>query len=297
MEMSESIKDTFSVHHEEIQRRSMITQQGLHDSKTFSKVENVSEFAFYNEEQKFIVFSLSHESFAPIAEDVANPGVCIYGGFPSRDEAMEYARTVMQTHTSNSIFIDEIHKWVVGASNPVHLTDADFIKKHTENLLSQHQAMIHANLKEFEENVEKKKVGHCKEKNDDEEESTASQATKRPEARSHKIHGSLDVRGQKVLAVSFVKDSAEVPQFLMRVYGFFENETDANVFVRNTCGEKVQDFDVDIVSSCSWVFPQRMTYEHANKEVFRSEELDKIMQNHRNQPREVERFKQSMDSY
>ena len=38
-----------------------------------------------------------------------------------------------------------------------------------------------------------------------------------------------------------------------------------------------------------------MTYENATKEVFRSDELDKIMKNHKNQPKEVARFKEAME--
>ena len=112
--------------------------------------------------------------------------------------------------------------------------------------------------------------------------------------KSYKISNQLDVRGQKLCVISFVKDDSVIPQFLFQVYAFFEKEDECNAYIRNVCGDKVQDFDIDVVSTCQWIFPQQMTYDKVNKEIFRSDELDRIMSSHRNQPKEVARFKESI---
>lgn len=291
-QMRQQIQSTFSEHHKEIQRRSQINEQNIHDDTTFTKVPDVENHAFVNPSQKFIVFSLSHEDFAPRSENVKNPAVCIYGAFPTQEEATEYAvNMVGPTHPGISILLDETHKWIVAVKNPSNLSNASFVDEHRKLLLEKHRSMLHTNLKEFEENVAEKKTGDAKKvatKTEDE----ARVPDKK--TKSHKISNQLDVRGQKLAVVSFVKDDADVPQFLFKIYAIFEKEEESNAYIRNVCGDKVQDFDIDVVSTCEWLFPQNMTYQNVNKEIFRSEELDRIMSSHRNQPKEVERFKETM---
>lgn len=289
--MKESLKNTFEPHYKEIQRRSDITQQGLHDDKTFSKVKDVADYDFQSADQKFIVFSLSQQQFAPIPIDLKNPALCVYGAFPTREEAVEYARdVVLPTHGQISVFADESHKWIAAVKNPENLQES-YVNSHVEKLLRKHDEMIHANLKDFQENVAEQKTGKSESSGEKKETPTPS-----VEGKSHRISGKLDIRGQKLAVVSFVKDEADIPEFLFRVYAFFDHEEDANAYIRNVCGDKVEDFDIDVVSTCQWIYPQNMTYENVNKEIFRSDELDRIMKNHKNNPKEVAKFQKSMAS-
>jgi len=287
--MQSSIKSTFEQHHNEIQRRSQITQQGIIDDKKFTKVQDATDFDFHIKDQQFIVFSISQKSFAPVPVDLSNPAVCIYGCFPTNEEAVEFAHEVIKEHGNISVFVDTLHKWITAVKDPSCLTES-YVEEHKNKLLKKHQEIIHSNLKEFEENVKNQTAGSSSPKKEAKEE--GKEHTKK--GKSHKISNKLDIRGQKLAVVSFVKDTAEIPEFLFQVYGFFEKEDDANTYVRNVCGDKVEDFDIDVISTCEWVYPQNMNYENANKEIFRSEELDKIMQNHRNQPKEVAKFKEAM---
>ena len=286
------MKTTFQEHHNEIRRRSEMSRQGLIDSKSFTKVEDSGAYNFLDLDQKFFVFSLSQKSFAPIPVDTTNPAICIYGAFPTRDEAVEFARdSVMAEHGNISVFVDQIHEWIVAVKDVESLSES-YTKAHREKLLAKHQKMLHTNLKEFEENVAEQKAGDAELKSEQKTDSASEDA--KPKGKSHKISNRLDVRGQRVAVVSFVKDDAEVPEFLFRIYGFFEKADDANAYIRNVCGEKVEDYDIDVVGTCEWVFPQHMTHENVSNEIFRSEELDKIMRNHRNQPKEVAKFKEAM---
>lgn len=297
-----AIQHTFKAHHEEIQRRSEIMQQGLNDDKTFSKVSDSAQYTFKITDQKYIVFSLSQESFSPCPVDVSNPAVCLFGAFENRDEAVEYARdVVLKEHSNISIFVDEMHNWIVAAKCVENLSNEEYVTRHRSMLLQQHQKMLHANLKDFEENVKEQKTGtsHNKDNKDENDEKEKQNDTDdkhdtNKKGRSHKISSKLDVRGQKLAVVSIVKDTAAVPEFLIKVYALFEKEEEANTYIRNVCGDNVQDFDIDVVSTCEWLFPQTMTYTNANKEIFRSEELDNIMRTHKNQPNEVAKFQATL---
>ncbi len=291
--MQNAIKSTFEQHHNEIKRRSEITKQGFTDDKTFTKVEDNNNFSFKFDDQAFVVFSLSQESFAPIPVNNSNPAICIYGAFPTREEAVEYAHNVIKEHNI-SIFVDQTHKWIAAVKNTECMTNNTYIESHTSKLIKKHQEMLHTNLQEFKENVENKKAGNTT-KNEKSDQPDQPKETTEKNSKSHKISSKLDVRGQKLAVVSFVKDDADIPEFLCQIFAFFDKEEDANVYIRNVCGDKIQDFDIDVVSTCEWIFPQNMTYENANKEIFRSEELDHIMRNHKNQPKEVARFKDAMD--
>tara|TARA_B100001741_G_scaffold93466_1_gene76650 strand:+ start:11900 stop:12871 length:972 start_codon:yes stop_codon:yes gene_type:complete len=290
--MKSAIKTTFEQHHTEIQRRSEITQQGLHDTRVFSKVADATEYNFKNDDQRFIVFSLSQEAFSPIPVNLKNPAVCVYGAFRTNDEALQYAKEeVLKQHPGVSVFVDETHKWITAAKNASCMTNGKYITDHKTRLLKNHADMLHMNLKEFNDNVSEQKAGESKKKTASIEEVLPNESL----GKSHRIHNSLDVRGQTLAVVSFVKDDADVPEFLFQVYACFDKEEDANTYIRNTCGDKVEDHDIDVVSTCQWIHPQNMTYENANKEVFRSDELDRIMKNHKNQPKEVARFKEAME--
>mgnify|MGYP001419680834 CR=1 FL=1 len=289
--MKAAVQSTFEQHQKEIKRRSEINQQGFIDDKKFSKVADATDFKLKIEDQKFIVFSLSQTEFAPISVNKKNPAICIYGAFQTREEAIEYAKeSVLKEHPTISIFVDETHKWVAAVKNVKCLSE-NYVNQHVDALLKKHQEIIHTNTKDFKENVAEQKTGTTTKKEEKEKEENEISETK---GKAHKISNRLDVRNQKLAVVSFVKDEAEIPEFLFRVYALFDKEDDANSYIRNVCGDNVEDFDIDVVSACEWIFPQTMTYENANKEVFRSEELDRIMKNHKNQPKEVAKFNEAM---
>jgi len=110
--------------------------------------------------------------------------------------------------------------------------------------------MLNTNLKEFEVNVAEQKTGESKKtvpKNTD----AISQIDGTP--KSHKISNKLDIRGQKLAVISFIKDDADIPEFLFRLYGFFDKEEEINAYIRNVCGDKVHNFDIDVVSTCQWI--------------------------------------------
>merc|ERR1712194_193008 len=136
----------------------MGTQQGYTDDRSFQKVENSGDFPFQIADQKFIVFSMSHQDFAPKSTNPKNPAICIYGAFGTQEEALEYAREfVIPLQGSVSVLMNETHKWIAAVKSPNLLSDPKYIDNHTEKLLQRHQDLLHTNLKEFEENVKEQK--------------------------------------------------------------------------------------------------------------------------------------------
>ena len=302
--MQKALQSTFETHHQEIRRRSEITQSRsgsnehvCKDDHTFTKVVDAQNFDFYDDSKKFIVFSLSQQKFAPVPVECSNPAICIFGGFPSHDEAMEYAQFVMKSHDKISVFIDEIHKWIVGAKNPENINNADYITAHKEKLLDDHKQMLQKNNDDFLENVKNQQMGDvsASSKESDTQDTTITYS----DSRSHKISNNMDVRGQKLVVASFLKDRSDVdvPEFMFQIFGFFETEEETNAYIRNVCGDEVKNLDIDVVSTCDWIFPQRMHHDKVKKEVFRSDELDNIMRTHKNQPKEVAKFKEVMEKY
>jgi hypothetical protein len=286
--LSEGVRNTFETHHNEIRRRSDLIQSGTVNSSTFSRVDTHGlDDPFVHPEQRFIVFSLSTKEFAPIPENLKNPAVCIYGAFETMNDAHAHARVVEREHPGFSILVDSTHKWIVAASTVEHLTDPEFVKAHTEKLLHRFEEQLKKNKQEFEENVVNRVAGKVEMKEDDPPRGDHSN----PSSAQLRVNLGCRLSEQKLLAVSFVQDVDDVPEFLFRVYACYETEEAMNRYVCNTCGDRVTSFDIDVIKTCTWAYPQRMLDgKNVAKEVYRSSELNNVMNTHKKNPQEVERF-------
>lgn len=299
----------FGEHQAEIRRRASVKDTGAEqvNSKTFARVDDDGlDDPFENPEQVFIVFSLSQREFSPVPRDLSQPGLCIYGAFETRAEAMEHAATVQKAHPRNSILIDETHAWVCATATIAHLQDVAYIKAQKSRLLRMVTETRAQSQQEFEENVAERRAGKVSaasgETDEDvgETEDGGKENHKReahlgkedddPDRTSARINRACRVDGQSLAVVSFVADDGPDSEFIFRVYGFFPDEASANKYVRNVCGCHVKDFDIDVIKACCWAFPQQMHGKHVRKEVYRSEELNKVMAALKQAPQEVKRF-------
>ncbi len=287
--LSEGVKSTFEKHHNEIRRRSTLVQDGGLNSSRFERVEaNALDDPFVNPEQKFVVFSLSTKEFAPVPVDSCNTGLCIYGAFETMEDAHAHARLVQAQHPTFSVLVDGTHKWIVAANTMEHLTNSEFVQSHAQSLLDKVEAQREKNRQEFEENVRNRTAGAVTTPSEEDPASTPETV-----AAAQKVNKQCSAPDQKFVAVSFVQDKAdkEYPEFLFFVYACYETEDAMNRYVCNTCGDRVTHFDIDVIKTCTWAFPQRMTDgKNVPKEVYRSSELNKVMNTHKKTPQEVERF-------
>ncbi len=293
-ETNSGVQSIFTQHHNEIRRRSTVVHdKGTLNSKGFTHVEcDGLDDPFVNSEQRFIVFSLSQQEFAPVPTEPSNPALCIYGAFQTRDDAIDHANMIYLKQPSVSVLVDETHKWIVAPTTVAHMMDETYVEQHRSRLLKGVEDALKHNTAEFHENVDNQRVGRL---NNDAETEKADDAPVEVSQNSQRIHRDCRVPDQRLAVMSVIKDDAEVPEFLFRVYACYDTDVEANKYVCNVCGDAVTNVDIDVVKTCSWVFPQKMNGVHAQREVYRSPELHNVMQCHKKNPRDVEKFYRDHD--
>jgi hypothetical protein len=286
--LSESLKQSFDEHQREIQRRASLSRIGDLNAETFEHVNGDSVgLPFVRADQQFVVFSLSHVHIPPRAVDANCPAVCIYGAFATNEEATEHAQMVHGAHPTMSVFVDRTHAWIVAPQSIDRMTDPMAMEAHRGTLLQQEADRRAEETREFVENVKQARTGKMEAIEEVEENIVAPKA----KTKANRVSRAVEVRDQALVAVSFVCDRAsEVPEFLFRVYGCVGDESTADRWVRNACGDAVKDVHIDVVSTCEWLFPQQMSSKTVSAEFFRSTELTHLMRNHKQQPQEVQRF-------
>lgn len=287
-QQTDSIQARFKGHQDEIRRRSDLQSADTLNTDTFDHVQvDATHLSFTRPDQKYVVFSLSHVDIAPRAVDANSPAVCIYGVFATHDDATEHAQAVHTEHPNASVFIDRTHKWIVAPSSLERMLNHSAIDAHRDMLLRDLETKAEKDTQEFNDNVKHCRMGRTCASEAVDENIVAPKA----KTASNRVSTRCDVRQQRLAVVSFVCDQAsDIPEFMFYSYGCVDDESTADAWIRNVCGDSVKDKHIDVVSTCEWVFPQQMTHKTMSKEHFRSGELTHLMRHHRNQPAEVKRF-------
>lgn len=303
MEPSEKIH----LNRDEMQHRAELSRAGVPSTVNFERVDAIGDDPpFVNEEQMWVLFSTSHSGFAPVARDAQFPGIRIYGCFDTHEAAIEYAKDVLiPSDPKCSIQLNKTHEWICACKNPANLADADYVKKKTDALLSAHASRLEKSQVDFRENVHKMQqaeefIEPLKETTETDEDMTDADKTAVDEPRSQAgeqrpkmLPRMCELSGQAFVCASFVQDtqSPDEPEFLFRVYGCFSTLEDADRYVRNVAGERVTEYDINVVTLLKWIFPTRdidvLTH-------YRASELTKIMQHHREQPSKVDQYHKTM---
>ena len=269
------------------------------NSRVFERIDDDGlDDPFENPEQVFIVFSLSQREFAPVPLDPSNPALCIYGAFETREEAMEHANIVKQMHPAHSILIDTTHNWICAAATTAHLLNREYIENKKAMLLKSAETEQEIARREFEDNVANHKAGTVKATAADENLGSGEgdngadappEQTKDADV-STRVHRNCRVDGQALAVMSVLPDDGPDSEFIFRVYALYDDEAAANRYVRNVCGCRVQNHHIDVVKTCAWAFPQQMKGDKVRKEVYRSDELNKVMNALKRSPQEVQQF-------
>lgn len=294
--LQQGVQSTFETHHHEIRRRAQLDTSTI-NSRTFERVASDGlDDPFEHPDQRFVVFSLSQSEFAPRPRDEAQPALCVYGAFGTVEEAHEHARLVTIKQPECSVFVDRTHRWIVAPATIAHLTDAPYLEAHASRLLDRVRAQREADQREFDENVANQRAGEVRRGGTppsvQDEATEATEASERAAAQrpNDRVHAECKLPEQRCAAISFVCDDASPPEFLFYVYACHETDEAMHRYVCNTCGDRVYDHHIDVVRTCTWVFPQRMHGAKVAKEVYRSSELNKLMSAHKKSPQDVERF-------
>ena len=292
---SKSIQDTFKPYHEEIKRRTQVCSETATGSKFFQSVSSTgADHQFRDPAQQHVLFSVSHTEMSPRSLVPSQPALRIYGLFESAEAARAHAQTVMQCDPACNVQVDLAHKWILACRNIQRLSDGQLVSHKTQKLLDAYEATRIVSDKEFEANRKEQRAGGATLAAEDAEEPHACQDAK---AANPHISRLAEVRAQSVVVLSCVKDTSEgePPEFLFRAYRACESEQEADQFVRNVASREVQDFDIDVINACEWVYPQQADGSTIRTEVYRDDELQRIMSTHKTSGDRVQQFRKEQE--
>lgn len=290
--MADGVAKSFQGHHEEIQRRRRIGQAAPDEQNpiSFERAEGADELPFKLDSQTHFVWSASHEGMPPLAVDARKCAVRIYGLFGSHEEACEHAAIVAQCDPTCSLMVSPTHEWTMVPRNPERLADT---AAHVERTLARHAGDRAERRDKFNENVSMRRSG-LSEDPDAPPERAAAESAPPPDAKRVPLRLSRDaeVRDQSLVAVSFLDDSVgrSAPEPIFRVYAAFDGTSAADAWAR-VAGDEVTDVDIDICSTCAWLFCNNVRSEDVQKEVYRSKTLNDIIKERRVGPQRAENFR------
>lgn len=275
-------------HNSEMQRRAELMKNTLPSGEFFEKAAGIGDDPpFKDDDQEWVLFSVSHEFMNPRSVVRNQPALRIYGCFASQEDAQMYASTIMANDTRCNIQLNKTHEWILACRCEDNLRDAEYVSSKTKRLLKIHESRILKSKEEFKENVESmQEDGKVKIS----EKLCPKFVRETEKGKKQTLPQQCQLVDQTMAVLSFVQDDdKESPEFLFNVYACTRSDVEADRYVRNVLSLKILDHDIDVVSTGKWIFP---TVELENvKNEYRSPELTKIMENHRTQPQKVEQFK------
>lgn len=296
----------FDQHHQEIKRRSNVATSNNVNSTSFSRAQTVgaTDFPFELPDQDWVLYSVSHVRFSPVADDPCNPGIRVYGTFATPEDATDHARLIVSIDQSVNVQLSRARDWFSLISCPERLQDDGAVREHVKTLLADYNTSRDLADTEFNSNLSKNTGGKGQDpwaasKVERRKEEAAKIANtlgedgqaKRELRRAVKLGRAAEVRDQNVVVISFVADNTQaLPEPLVCVWGAFNTETEADVYVRNTCGETVKDHDLYVCALYEWLHPQNIDVSKLRNELFRSKELTSVIQNHKSQPAQCDAY-------
>ena len=276
-----TVKDLMGPRIDEIQRRKEAESTTFDDVTMFERVKDGKKDAmFFDETQQFVLFSLSSENMFPICMDAQQPGLMILGTFESLEEAVNHSKELTANGAKFSMLVNSVHRWLIAARSEKRLTDEKLMEEKLKRLQEEDKEERDRGRKEFEDNVKRSKSGSVsmkKEKNE-----VPVDITNKKGNKSKVSQGARDP-SKRFAVISVICDQSgeDFPEFAFMVLQCFETCDEADKFVRNVVCLEIQDYNIHVVETCAWLFPQLMLTETVPNEVFRHSELDKVMSNHR----------------
>lgn len=278
-----SIEDAFKPAYDEIERRKNSDNS---EQMFFEKSEKSTNLDYKISDQMFVLFSISSESIPPLSTVPNNPAIKIYGCFQSEEDAKEHAEHVSSLDKACSLFINSTHQWIVAASSLSRAQDTTLMGNVITDRLKEYLKVRLSDNKEFEDTLEKKDVERTVKPEYDDKPAYVTE-----KSRSHKSKSGSDVRGQKYAVVVFLPDT-ETGEPIFVVYGCLETQEEADSWVRNVLSRKITEYDIHVVSTCEWLFLNRMQGDGAHSNKYRTPELEKIMEAQRSAPEQIKQYEE-----
>ena len=300
----------FDDHHLEIGRRRESTNTHVPNRTTSTFAPNKTDTggAFVLEDQNVILFSISHTGFPPISLDGLG-AIRLYGAFPDDAEAISFAPVILAEDPGVSMVKQTMREWFVVPSTPERFGCAAEMDAKRDEILGLHDKLLEDDRADFEGRYDKRgeerdgaeqddarRIEDLEDVEDDAETDEAVQKVPVPEGGKtckKRLSAQTQLAGQRYAVVSTLYPPEDPHgEFLVKIYGCFDNPQEADAWVRNQASSIVQRENLDVVKLHEWVKPGVMSSTNAPKEEFRDGELNNIMQFHKDEPSRVKNYKQ-----
>jgi len=321
---SEAIKSNV----EEIQRRRDVVamtppRMEAPPSSRFERSTASAPRDFVLDDQNVLLYSVAARGFAPRPAD-GHARVRLYGAFADVEEATAHAATVEQAASGTSLLLAPMREWIAVVATEERATDVEYKRDLQTRLLDAYARSRQVDDAEFRapRPEEAPTTLHTRASDDDDDDDdddtkgkgggvgapSAETAPPPPPpegtsvAARRTLPATARVAGQRLAVLSIVADpdgdaDGNDDECLMRVLGFFDDQTECDAWVRNVASERVQDVHLDVTSSCVWICPRTMRRSaDAPKECHRNNELHDIVEYHRSEPERVSEFNKHMSS-
>lgn len=240
--------------------------------------------------QRYALLTVGTSVLAPRPLEPSFPALRVYGCFETRQDAQDHAEEVARVDPSVSRIVLACGEWFLFPQTEEVLRDREAAGRRLAARLADHRAREDAAGEAFErarEQGEERPVHWDKtDWTEEQEEELDAERTVYP--RPRRLRAGAEVRGQAAFACCVAPDPAG--EVLLKVLGAFESTADANAWAEEVGTRRILSDAILIAPTCEWVFPNgtRVT---ADKETYRIQELQKIMDAAKANPHKVRDYK------
>lgn len=310
MQDESTIESMCRDHCDEIERRRLLIEQQEINTDFVGKCgfynAGCTPDVFVDTDQMVFVFSISHESIPPRSRDATDPGVRIYGAFPTQDLAIEFAHELATKDNEISVLTAPMREWNVMSSSVEMLQNTEAVSDIKRQILETHETRLQRNKDEFEakraqiETNDKESVrGRGSEEGKQKKKYSIKEMDDECKLYKKRFDRSCEIRNQNFAVVSFLSDNlnddGDRKHPLFCVWKCFDTEQKASEWIVNVGGNHVKDYDMDIVCLYEWLHPQYIQTSSFDKIQYRNAEQDKIMNFQLGQKSVVEGFKRECE--
>ena len=291
-----TVRGAFQPAYDEIARRQAVARsfESCDDESTyFPPSESPSTTPFAIPGQKFALITLGTNVLAPRPLHKDRPCARIYGMFDSKRDARDHAEDVLSKDPKCSLLIVDRNQWVLLPETEMMRDDVfaasqraqEKVEAFLSNLSSEKSTFSEVIHKQFERPAARGKAPLTE--NEVQEQEAEMEVYGKPS----RLRAGAEVRGQQVAVVSVIPDRDGGGEALLRIYACFETRNEADVWVRDVASKHVVDYDLLVVSTCEWFYPNATQTRAGANPNYRIPELQRIMDAAARNPVAVQEYK------
>lgn len=226
-----------------------------------------------------------------------NPAFMICCAFRTPEERSQHYQECKDTFDrGGATWNISLNEWFVCCSSIAKQRDPHYTSQKRDKLLKIYKEKFIKDHQEWKENVTEKKMGKTKESLFKILQKKQENRTTRVQALKHKfksegrivsatsLPASAQIQNQCVALASFLPDIT--PESLNKrgeseplcmIYGLFGSDDEAAKYKKDNLDSQVTNFDIDIVKTNEWLFPENVDA-NSIEEEYRNEKVNQIMQ-------------------